>query len=145
MNVFPHSTLAGLQSCILIQEERYGFWAAKIRLLGCKNTTFMTKVIGFWFLFPWFLVSISLVFGFYLPGFWFLSHVLIPINVIMTSFNVFQMPILMLLNLHLWLISWSEEHTIVCCYSTYCIEYLIVNAFWGAHAGVTDNDRFFLN
>lgn len=31
-----------------------------------KNTTFMTKVIGFWLLSPWFLVSISLVFDSYL-------------------------------------------------------------------------------
>ena len=53
--------------------KEYGFWAAKIRLLGCKNTTFSMQVIGFWFLSPWFLVSISLIFGFYLLGFWFLS------------------------------------------------------------------------
>lgn len=71
LNVFPRSTLAGLYFDTLT-----------------KNTTFMTKVIGFWFLSPWFLIPISRV-------------DLIPINVIMTSFNVFQMPILMLLNITL--------------------------------------------
>ena len=52
LNVFPCSTLAGLYFDTLT-----------------KNTTFMTKVIGFWLLSPWFLASISLVFGFYLPDF----------------------------------------------------------------------------
>lgn len=66
LNVFPRSTLAGLYFDTLT-----------------KNTTFMTKVIGFWLLSPCFLVSISLVLGSYLLGFWFLSPwFLIPINVI---------------------------------------------------------------